>query len=183
MLKRFLDDIFSIFLGTTKDLHKLLEEIKKIHKSIKFTMNHTTIEGEPIESRCSCQPLQEIPFLDTACSLKNGKIITKLYRKPSDRNQYLLTSSCHPASQVENIPFSLALRVRRICSLEEDMEEGMERLREMLLDRSYGPELVAAAISKARAIPREVVLQPRDQHQQKRPISSRSFSKSANGSI
>ena len=42
IFKRFLDDIFSIFKGTTKDLHKLFEEMNQIHKSIKFTMNNTS---------------------------------------------------------------------------------------------------------------------------------------------
>ena len=41
IFKRFLDDIFSIFKGTSKDLHKLFEDKNKLHKSIKFTMNHS----------------------------------------------------------------------------------------------------------------------------------------------
>jgi hypothetical protein len=37
LFKRFLDDIFSIYKGTTKNLHKLFEEMNQIHASIKFT--------------------------------------------------------------------------------------------------------------------------------------------------
>ena len=32
LLKRFLDDLFLILQGTTKQIHKLLEEFNKIHK-------------------------------------------------------------------------------------------------------------------------------------------------------
>ena len=72
---------------------------------------------------------------------------------------------------MDNIPYSLALRIVRICSLEEDREEGLEELRELLLARSYRPGLVDTAISRARAIPRGVALQPRATHQQtRRPI-------------
>ena len=36
LLKRFLDDLFLIFQGTTKQIHKLFKEINKIHASIQF---------------------------------------------------------------------------------------------------------------------------------------------------
>ena len=36
-------------------------------------------------------------------SIKNGKIVTDLYRKPTDRVQYLLPSSCHPNHIFNNI--------------------------------------------------------------------------------
>ena len=61
MLKRFLDDYFSLFIGTTKDLHKLLDEINKIHPTIRLTMNHTSIEGEALENKCGCK--EEASFL------------------------------------------------------------------------------------------------------------------------
>ena len=35
LLKRFLDDIFMIYFGSTKRLHNLLKEINKIHPNIK----------------------------------------------------------------------------------------------------------------------------------------------------
>ena len=53
----------------------------------------------------------EIPFLDTQVEIKNNKIITDLYKKPTDRNMYLLPSSYHVASVSENIPYSLCLRI------------------------------------------------------------------------
>ena len=39
--KRYLDDLFSIFIGTTKTLHKFQEELNEIHPTMKFTINHT----------------------------------------------------------------------------------------------------------------------------------------------
>ena len=43
MFKRFLDDIFVIFVGGTKKFHTFFDEINKIHPSIKFTMSHTSL--------------------------------------------------------------------------------------------------------------------------------------------
>ena len=71
LLKKFLDDYFSIFNGSTKNLHLLWDEMNKIHPSIKLTMNHTSILGENIEDKCDCKEAYEIPFLDTLCSIKN----------------------------------------------------------------------------------------------------------------
>ena len=116
LLKRFLDDLFTIWCGTSKSLHSLLEEMCKINPNIKFTINHTKNEYEPKEDQCDCPPKSFIPFLDTSLSIQNWKIEVDLYRKPSDRNQYLLTNSCHPPDCITAIPYSLALRINRTCT-------------------------------------------------------------------
>ena len=106
LFKRFLDDLLSIFIGTTKKLHELFEEINKIHPSIKFTIEHTTPDEESEEDNCSCQKQKSVPYLDTSLSIKEGRIVFDLYRKPTDSNKYLLPDSCHPIAVKENIPFS-----------------------------------------------------------------------------
>ena len=72
MFKRFLDDIFSIFKGTTKDLHQLFDELNRLHKSIKFTMNHSSPPYEREGDSCQCAKQSSIPFLDVSCSIQNG---------------------------------------------------------------------------------------------------------------
>ena len=42
-----------------------------------------------------------------------------VYTKPTDEHQYLLRSSCHPSHTKWAFPFSLALRIWRICSFNE----------------------------------------------------------------
>ena len=56
-LYRFLDDIFSIFIGSTKKLHQFLEQINKLHPHMKFTMQHTTLENENINVNVCPLPL------------------------------------------------------------------------------------------------------------------------------
>jgi len=154
-MKRFLDDIFMVFKGSEQSLHAFIDELNNIHPYIKFTMSHTTTKSE---LSCDCNPQESIPFLDTLCSIKEGKISTNLYKKPTDKNQYLLTNSCHPKEQVENIPLSCATRINRICSEPSERDSQFQLLKEMLMDRSYNPSLIDAAIAKARAVPREVAL-------------------------
>ena len=70
-----------IFKGTTKELHELFTQINKIHPTINFTMQHTSLKNEKSEDKCDCPELNSIPFLDTACSIENRKIMLDLYKK------------------------------------------------------------------------------------------------------
>ena len=106
LLKRFLDDYFSLFIGSTRELHKMIDEINLINPTIQLTLNHTSNINETPEERCNCQFQSAIPFLDTLVSLKEGKIEIDLYKKETDRNQYLLPSSCHNKTVTNSIPFS-----------------------------------------------------------------------------
>ena len=150
--KRFLDDLIFIFTGSTKALHQFLEAVNQIHPNIKFTMQHTSIHSEP--DPCNCNKSPTIPFLDTSLQIVDGEVIVDLYRKPTDRNQYLLPTSCHPPHCTTNIPFSLAMRIVRICSKPETRDSRLKELKQLLLDRKYNVDMIDSAIRKARAIPR-----------------------------
>ena len=76
MFKRFLDDIFLIYTGSTKKLHDLFNDLNQVHSSLKFTFQHTTPSYEAEKDRCSCVITDFIPFLDTSCSIENGEIDT-----------------------------------------------------------------------------------------------------------
>ena len=99
-MKQFLDDLIKKCVGTTKSLHSIFEEMNQIHPS----MNNTSNSFEEKEDRCQCQDQQAISFLDTSCSIQKGRIVLDMYKKPTDRNMYLLPTSCHPPYQQENIP-------------------------------------------------------------------------------
>ena len=176
IFKRFLDDIFSIFQGTTKDLHKLFSEMNNLHKSIRFTMNHSSPLMEDEDDRCDCPKQVSIPFLDVSCSIKDGKLETDLYRKDTDRNMYLLPSSCHPPSCTKNIPFSLCLRIVRICSTEEDREKQFFNLKELMKSRGYSDRIISSAIERARSIPRHIALRKVIKSQEsKRPLIAMTY--------
>ena len=61
LFKRFLDDIFMIFTGSTITLHEFMEEVNQIHPSIKFTMSHTSLNQESEDMSCSCEKRISIP--------------------------------------------------------------------------------------------------------------------------
>ena len=176
LIKRFLDDIFLIFNGTTKDLHSFFSDLNKIHPTIKFTINHTSNPYENSEERCDCTPQESIPFLDTLCSIKEGKIETDLYKKKTDRNQYLLTSSIHPIQCTRNVPYSLGLRIVRICSQPENREKRFQELKNLLLERGYKSKLIDTALDRARKIPRNFALQKvKNSKKSDRPVFAVTF--------
>lgn len=52
--------------------------------------------------------------------IENNKLLTTVYTKPIDFKSYLLYNSGHPKSTLNSIPYSRFLRVRRICTLDQD---------------------------------------------------------------
>ena len=68
----YIDDIFAILNHGKEALVQLVEELNHTHPTIKFTAEWSH---------------ENIPFLDTLVSLKDGAITT---------DQYLAANSCHP---------------------------------------------------------------------------------------
>ena len=66
LLLRFLDDYFSIFVGSTKKLHALFAKINQINPLIQLTMSHTSIRNEQLDNICECKEQYAIPFLDVS---------------------------------------------------------------------------------------------------------------------
>ena len=109
-----------------------------------------------------------VPFLDVRVILKDGKLHSDLYIKPTDKFQYLDFTSCHPHHQKANLPYALALRIRRICSDPEDFKDHCQKLAQRLRSRGYKMGLIKDGIRKATAVTREEALTPTTQPEQKR---------------
>ena len=82
--------------GDINELHNLLQNQ---HLKIKFTMEHS---------------LKELLFLDILIKNVNGQIITAIYHKSTDTQQYLHFRSHHPQNCIKSIPYTLARRIHTI---------------------------------------------------------------------
>ena len=81
----------------------------------------------------------------------------------SDKHQYLLHSSCHPIRTKRAIPFSLALRLRRICSTNETFTLRTNELIEYLYKRGYNRYFLQREIQRVNNITRtEALIKPHD---------------------
>ena len=143
---RFIDDIFMIWQHSHEELCSFLDALNSFHETIKFTAEISDIS---------------VNFLD-----KEGNLSTDLYTKPTDSHLYLHYSSYHPKHQKDSLPYSQALRLRRICSTDNLYKTASENLLQNFKYRGYPTQLVRSAINKAFSRNRDDLLQP------KKPIST-----------
>ena len=92
---RFINDIFFIWAGSKDQLITFLNDSNTRYKSIKFEYKISQ---------------SSIPFLDTEVYIKNNKLYTKIYRKETDRQNFLHINSEHPISLKNSIPYSQVLK-------------------------------------------------------------------------
>ena len=120
-------------------LHAFTSYLNSIHPTIKFTSNHS---------------FTSIPFFDVNVSVNNGNITTDLYTKTTDKHQYLLHSSCHPQHTKRATPFSLALRLRHICSSDETFKQRSNELKSYLNKRGYNLSFLNQEVARVQNITR-----------------------------
>ena len=106
----------------------IFTHLNKSHALLKFKVNYN-FQSKSVE------------FLDTIISISSdGFIKTTFYTKPGKKCSYFLPSSCHPSHVTENIPYSLALRLKRICSDAVDFLVQLDFLKEFFF--TVVPDLV-----------------------------------------
>ena len=148
---RYIDDIFMIWTEGEDNLKTFINYLNSIHPTIKFTHEYSNSSN------------QSLPFLDVQVHLNNNQIQTDLHTKPTDKHQYLLKSSCHPTHTKRTIPFSLALRLRRICSTDHFFNKRCYELINYLALRGYSRRLLKREVNRVRNISRQEALKPRPQ--------------------
>ena len=144
--KRFIDDIFLVWPHTEEELLEFIVRFNSAHPNIRFT--HTYSQDS-------------ISFLDVTVILDKGKLTTNLYRKSTDRQQYLHYKSDHPRHCKNSIPYSQAHRFKRICSRQEDFEASTQNLKNVLERQRYPPRVIEDAIEKATQLDRADLLENR----------------------
>ena len=113
---RFIDDIDMKWLHGRDNLDTFLQEVNSFYSTIRFTAEVSI--GKHV-------------FLDTQSRLDKHRICTDLYTKPTDTHQYFLPTSGHPKHCCKDIPYSLALCLRRICSDSNIFELRAKKIRQI----------------------------------------------------
>ena len=144
---RFIDDIDIKWNDTEEHFEEFIKHCNSFHHSIKFTYELSS---------------KKISFLDTITTIENGTMTTDLHTKKTDKHQYLSPKSCHPRHCSRSIPYSQALRIKRICSTENKLNHRLGELRKHLLDRGYKKEHISTAFEKAENVDRDSLLVYKD---------------------
>ena len=130
---RYIDDIFFIWPHGEKELLAFYKRANELHDSISFTMERS---------------YEEIPFLDVLVKLKDSTISTSLYTKPTDIHKFLDFNSSHPLSLKRSIVYSQGLRIKRICSDNDDFQHQLAIFVSHLLSCGYPLRLINKEIRK-----------------------------------
>ena len=134
--------------GTESKLIKFIDNLNQKHPTIKFEFNY---------SRTS------ITFLDTKVyTNENGTLFTTIYRKPSDRRNFLHYKSAHLKALKDNITHSQALRIKRICSETSEVIKHLKDLKDAFIKRGYQSKVLDHQFERAISMDRKILLENKE---------------------
>ena len=142
--KRFIDDIFLLFKGSKDECELFLEWLNSIMPGV-------------INLKCNFSE-DTLEFLDLKIMIKNGKLETELYVKPTNLQLFLDYSSNHPTHCKDAIVYCQALRVVERCSEPSSVQPHLENLRNKFIERKYPAELVERQFQKASSKDRKALI-------------------------
>ena len=132
---RYIDDILLIYKGSEREFKTFAEQLNTKHPSIKFDYEISKTS---------------IPFLGTRIYIDdNRQLQTTLFTKPTDTHNYLHYKSAHPRHLKNSLPYSQALRLRRICTKDDELSSNCKQMEENFLRRGYHKEILQEQIRKA----------------------------------
>ncbi|XP_072022881.1 uncharacterized protein [Amphiura filiformis] len=134
-LYRYIDDF--IGFATTcsvSDITNFINAFNEFHPSIKLTHSISEVS---------------LPFLDINLSIDhsnpNSRISTTIHYKSTDSHSYLSYDSSHPRKCKDSIPYSQLLRLRRICSDDDDFVTKADEMMTFFKLRGYPEHVIQAA--------------------------------------
>lgn len=81
--------------------------------------------------------LSVVNLLDLQIFKIQEKVYTRTYFKDTNRNGYILISSCHHRQWIQNIPKGQIIWLRKNCYFDKDYEEWSEVLIKRFIDKRY----------------------------------------------
>ena len=137
-LGRYIDDCLGTASCSRVELQRFINFVNNFHPALQFTWEISETS---------------VSFLDILVSINGNLLSTSVFYKPTHSHSYLLFSSSHPNHTKRSIPFSQFLRLRRICSEDEDFQAKSLEIRHFFVQRGYPTSLLDTAFSKASQIP------------------------------
>ena len=120
-----------------------MEVCSAYHPSLKYTV-------EISESSLS--------FLELCLSISDARITMTIHYKPTDTHSYLDYSSSHPPHCKKGIPYGQILRLRRICSDDDEYEAKSKEMASFFENRGYRRSVVTNSQRRTQEISREKAL-------------------------
>lgn len=135
LYKRYIDDLFILWRGTENELLDFHQYVNSLVDSINFSLEYDK---------------KKIHFLDTWAVREDNQLYTTLYRKPTDKNSYLHSTSFHPKPSKDALPYSQFLRIRRVCQKDNDFHSEAQKLYQDFSERGYSKQCLDNALTRVR---------------------------------
>ena len=120
--KRYIDDIVGAASCRRDELEDFIDFVSNFHPALQFTSTITETE---------------LPFLDINLRISEDRIQTSVFYKETDTHNYLHFSSFHPDHCKRAIPYSQFLRLRRLCSDDDDFQNKSREMMTFFTQRGY----------------------------------------------
>ncbi len=144
-LGRYIDDLVGVWVGKAEDIKAIFSSVTDEHIKLTYVIGEKRLEA-----------------LDLELSLPgNGKIKTKIFRKPTDGHQYVHWKSAHPIHLKKSVPFAQLLRIKRNCSSPIDYEAAASVLLDRFRQRGYPEKFLKLAKLRVESRSRSSLLAPR----------------------
>ena len=149
---RFINDIFFIWNGTVIQF-----QLNNRHPIIKFDFKFSKTN---------------IEFLDSTVykNKEQNKLLTTVYCKPTDRRNFLHYTSAHPRSLIKSIPYSQALRLKKICAETSELSKNLQVLKESFINRSFKEKFLDTEFQRLSEIERDTLLTPKSKEKDQKRI-------------
>ena len=150
---RYIDDLFLIWTGTKEQFKDFVTNLNSQHPTIKYSYQISD---------------KSIDFLDTTVYIKNRRLHTTIFTKPTDKQNYLHYKSEHPLPLKNNIPFGQILRIKRICSEALEFLKNCTKIMSRFTQRGYPESLTQEAYYKTTSKQRKSLLQTKEKKRSQR---------------
>ncbi|XP_077117206.1 uncharacterized protein LOC143773738 [Ranitomeya variabilis] len=140
-----------------KDLHLFARKLilKKLHHKENMGEIDIDVDGEQQALEALVSLLEENSSNTTS---SDGMLTTTVFRKPTATNSLLHASSLHPKSTINSIPISQYLRIKRICSEDDQFEAQARILKNRFLERGYNRRVIQKGYWRAKNTTRQQLL-------------------------
>ena len=162
--RRFIDDCITLSSLTERQMAKFINFANSLHPSTKFTYEYSKVSGTFLDI------LLSLSELVLTLQFPKRHIITSVFYKETDSHSYLSYHSSHSTHIRDNIPFSQLLRLRRLCSDEQDFKSKAKDMVQHFLHCHYPDQVVQAALTRASSIPRDSTLKYTAKTSSERPV-------------
>ena len=133
--KRQVDDIFFVWKGSKEELELFVWLLNGVEYRVQFTLE---VEKEGF-----------LPFLDVGLMKADGKLVTRIYTKPTHTQQYINWNSNHPKNMLLGVLKGLIHRAHVICDLTEDLLEELDLLKDIFIGNGYPEHLVTKTLNES----------------------------------